>query len=127
MPPARLFLGCVFVFVFVQMTIITKNTHNTNTDSEADDFAATRWLVGIVSLLYFSADGDAAANDGLYLIFLALVVFGASLRSRFIPRPFEHSNHSLDALAHIKVPGFMRPAASTACHSRRRIEHISVF
>ncbi len=71
-------------------------------------YRAAALLGGIVSSLYFSADGirDAAANDGLYLIFLALVVFGASLTGRFIPRPFEHSHHALDALLHINVPGY---------------------
>jgi hypothetical protein len=48
--------------------------------------------------VYFSADGDAAASDGPYLIFLALAVFGASLTSR--------SHHALDAPIHIKVPGY---------------------
>ena len=64
-------------------------------------YRAAALLVGIVSSLYFSADGDAAANDDLYLIFLALVVFGASLTGRFIPRPFEHSHHALDGLTRI--------------------------
>jgi hypothetical protein len=74
-------------------------------------YRAAALLGGIVSFLYFSAEGDAAASDGLYLIFLALVIVGATtvLTLRH-PSQVRGSSAQVDALL---PPSWLHEAKQT--------------